>query len=126
MKLTLKVGEYSMDCAEYTNSMLNIILAVAERVPENSIQVKMDYLYKNNENSIYIYSTDINSNIIRLLPYAAIQNSYSSWIALGGGNSAFLSMLTEFIVRLCGAATELYLNTILDMMEVPVNDSDSN
>lgn len=110
-----------MDYESYANSILNIILAVAQQVPESSISLKLEYLHKNPKEPLYIYSIDTNSNIIRLLPYTQIQNSYNTWLALGGGDSAFLTMLTNFITHLCGNAAEDYFNIILSMMGVPAD-----
>ena len=114
-----------MNCTEYANAILNIILNTANMVEDSNIQIKTDYLYKNKNELLYIYSTDNTSNIIRLLPYNVIINSYATWVASGAGDSAFLSMLADFIARLCGPYAELYLNTILKMMRVPTNDSSS-
>ena len=115
-----------MTCAEYTDMIINIILTVADRVLESPIQITVKSLNKTNPETTYIYSTDTNSNIVRLLAYTTIQNSYSTWLASGGGDSAFLSVLSEFICHLCGTSAELYLNTILEMMGVPINDPGSN
>ena len=107
-----------MDYESYASSILNIILAVAQQVPESSISLKFEHLNKNPKEPLYIYSIDANSNIIRLLPYTQIQNSYNTWLALGCGDSAFLTVLTNFITHLCGNAAEDYFNVILSMMGV--------
>ena len=107
-----------MDYEAYSNSIFNIILAVAQQVPESVISLKFEHLHKNPKEPLYIYSIDANSNIIRLLPYTQIQNSYNTWLALGGGDSAFLTVLANFITHLCGNAAEDYFNIILSMMGV--------
>jgi hypothetical protein len=111
-----------MTCAEYTDMIINIIFTAADRISESPIQIVMKSLNNTNLESTYIYSTDTNSNIIKFLAYSTIQNSYGTWLASGGGDSAFLSILSEFICHLCGTSAELYFNAILEMMGVPVND----
>ena len=110
-----------MDQAKYAETILNIILLLAEQTPKNSIQIKVEYLHKNMNDTLYIYSIEENSKLIRILAYTSILNSYTSWITLGGGDSAFLSIISEFIAHLCGQSAELYLNTLLTIMEAPIN-----